>query len=172
MTERGGRTMKLRTIATAALAWMIAATGAAGQECEADDEFDCFSLWTSCAPIRSFVSVDDNEAGLQRAAVVDAVESRFRAARIFAPSDTVMRSGALYVSVAFTSAAFRVSFAFFKPGLVRDEYGFQGVAITWEQGSFGTHGGQSPAVMERVRRFIDEFMNDYLRVNGPACEAR
>ena len=26
--------------------------------------------------------------------------------------------------------------------------------------------------MEPVRRYLDEFMNDYLRVNAPACAAR
>ena len=165
--------MKPRTIAAAALAWTMAATGAAGQECEADGS-NCFDLWTGCAPISPLIGVGDNEIGMERADVVNAVESRLRAARILDPSGLGSMPPSLVVRVRFAGPAFDVFFGFLLPGvrMVRDDYGFRGVAPTWQQDTFGTHGGDAAFVMESVRRFLDQFMNDYLRVNGPACEAR
>lgn len=58
----------------------------------------------------------------------------------------------------------------FGKGLVRDEHGNTSWGYTWQRNTFGTHGGRASFVMESVRQFLDEFVNDYLRVNGPACE--
>ena len=145
----------------------------AGAECEAD-EIDCFFVWTGCASVGVAVNVDDNEIGLQRNGITNAAESRLRAANVFSPSEAEIASnGVLLIRVDLVGSAFEVSFDFYKPGMqLRDDYGFRGVASTWRESITGTHGGNSAFVMEVVRRLLDQFMNDYLRVNAPACEAR
>ena len=194
---RGGQTMKPRTIAAATLAWTMAATGAAGQdaaaeqpqpprpwtrswtttellastECMAEsDEQDCFELWTGCGAIHPLVDVEDNEIGVDKAAVVNAVESRLLAARVYS-ADIPGAAGGLLVNIRFAGAAhnIRIGFGAFSGGF-RSDLGFRSfITIPWDRGSFGAH---APAahIMEVVRQFLDEFMNDYLRVNAPACE--
>lgn len=98
--------MKLRTIAAAAvMAWTMAATGAAGQECEADAS-DCFDLWNGCEPIDTFVFVssDGEQINLQDADVENVVESRLRAARIYSERGR----SSLDVAVRFAGSAFDV----------------------------------------------------------------
>ena len=224
--------MKRRTIAAAALAWTMAATGAAGQDaaaeqaqqpvsvdealevifaaerdellasgaldgglryllavkaatrrraCASGREASCFQLWDACGWISPFVTVGDNEIGVEEGAVVNAVESRLRAARVLSSYRVVDErelrlspQAHLEVAVQFVGAAFDISVRYRKALRVNDWYGFEsdGTTHTWERSTFGTHGGNSAFVMEAVRRYLDEFLNDYLRVNAPVCEAR
>ena len=180
--------MRLRTVAAAALVVLATATGAAGQdrageplrlrasdilaglECTAEGQ-DCFALWTGCGDLDTFVFVGENTIGVREADVENAVASRLRAAGLYS-EDPAAAIGVLLVDVSFTdSLAFNANLEFGKLNL-RDRYGFAGIASTWTSGAFGTHGGRASGVMERVRRFLDQFMNDYLRVNAPACAAR
>ena len=161
--------MRLRTVA-AALLVLATATGAAGQECEAINS-SCFELWIGCGDIDTLVVVDENTIGVREADVENAVESRLRAAGVYT-ANLMDSDAALEVDVRFTdSGAFDVRLQFRKPGL-RDEYGFMWSPPSWSRDTFGTHGGRASEVMEPLRRFLDEFMNDYLRVNAPACAAR
>lgn len=166
MTDEG-RTMKPRTMAAAAMAVAAMATGAAGQECEAG-RADCFALWTGCAPIGAIVSPFNNEIGLQRADVMNAVESRLRAARVYSPDD---RPETLILRIQLwpTTDLFTVDLVVSKNAL-RDRHGNTGRAEIWVGGFWSAHGGRVAFVMEGVRRELDEFMNKFLRVNGPACE--
>lgn len=152
-------------------------------------ENDCFWFWNGCAPFSHRVHVlpADNEIRLQRVAVESAIESRLQAAKVY--TDAV--AGAtlyLYVNLEQYAPQLRPS-PWTRPGddpaqsfevelhfrkRVSDAYGNTGFARTWHSFPWrrGSHGGRASEVMEAVRRELDEFMNDYLRVNAPACEAR
>lgn len=174
--------MKPMTIAAAALAWTMAATGAAGQECEAS-EADCFALWNGCEPIRAIISFpapedrgDGDAIGLQMDDVSGAVAARLRAARIYHEGEGALEF--LVVGALVVGPAYAVDVGFYK-AVLRDTFRLadgRGGGVTWPwlgpDTTIGTHGGRASEVMEVVRGKLDQFMNDYLRVNGPACEAR
>ena len=152
---------------TAALVVLATATGAAGQECEAGVE-GCFQFWTGCTPIWVSVSIDENTIGVRQANAEDAVESRLRAAGLY--TEDPPPAGELALSVDFTdSGAVNIVLEFIK--FVRDDYGFRWPATTWQRNPFGT-ARRASEVMEAVRQRLDEFMNEFLRVNAPACAAR
>ena len=43
------------------------------------------------------------------------------------------------------------------------------MAATWHSDSFGTHGGDGDYVLESVEELVDNFIDEYLRVNNAAC---
>ena len=105
------------------------------QECmAAASESDCFNLWTGCGAVSPSVSVGDNEIGVDEAAVVNAAESRLRAARIYQPFRTA--DSALVVEVRFAGAAFDVLVGFLKREPSNDAFGFSGRASTWKRNVF------------------------------------
>ena len=171
-------TMRAKTMAAAALLVLATATGAAGQpRCTADEvtdrpSWDCFYLWTGCGDISVIVLVDENTIGVRHADVENAVESRLRAAGVYADNRNNRRA-TLTVFTHFTaSGAFFVEMWFTRRGVLHDEYGFWGNSPTWHGNAYGIHGGRASEVMEAMRQRLDEFMNNYLRVNAPACAAR
>lgn len=151
---------------------LTTATGAAGQECTAgyEDGIGCFEMWNGCRNMTSFVYVNGNAIGLRADVIQNTVESRLRAAG-FDPDSSGVGNGRLYLRVLLHRGAFNIRLDFVK-GWMRDDYGFEGRAQTWELDFFGTHGDSSSYVMEQVREALDEFMNHYLRVNEPACRQR
>ena len=137
----------------------------------------CFALWIGCGDIDADVSVGENTIGVREGDIQNAVESRLRAAGVLY-TDMDFRqargsSGDLSMTVSFTdTGAFFVELRFTK-SFLSDTYGFNAFGVpTWQRDTFGTHGGSAAFVMEAVRRFLDEFMNEFLRVNAPACAAR
>ena len=77
----------------------------------------------------------------------------------------------LNISVVTTGLAFSARVEFVK--IVRDlgEHDFTtGFAPTWQTGSYGT--GNAGFIMSALAEHIDEFIDEYLRVNAEACEAK
>ena len=146
----------------------------AGPECEAAAA-NCFMLWNGCTPFSPEVIVvlrPGNDIGLQRADIESAAESRLRAAGVYGSS----HGGAFWLSVVLGARGegpdgFTVELSFSKN--VSDDYGNEGRAQTWSTLPVrGDHGGRASEVVEVVRRELDAFMNGYLQVNEPACNAR
>ena len=157
------------TRAPAILAFMLAAPAGA-QEADsaivADSYFDRFQLFTGCSPIDLEVTVqisDSDGLALTETNVARTVRSRLRAARIY--SDTA--SDYLHVHINVLGRAFseRVSF---NRSLWASETGW-GVATTWQRGSVGSHGNDSRSMLGGIAEYMDEFIDDYLRVNDGAC---
>lgn len=158
----------------ASLALATPATAKSGFE-EAIDRIvaevkqDRFELWNACRPMILFVRglVGDKDAakiGLTEKDVMIAVRSRLRAARMYADKGNAV----LRVSVFVGDLAFSLAVKFRKR--VKDAVsGENGWATTWEAGSFGTHGGKSEYVLSTLKPHVDEFIDEYLRVNENAC---
>ena len=133
-------------------------------------------LYTDCARVSVAVLIEDEA---QELGVVDEerlatmAESRLRAARLYNPQS---RLPALDLEVealdgdgtnAYTA---RAQFS----RIVRNPT-TEGVFVssTWNRGMFGWFGDRAdPAdsVHAGVSDFVDEFIRDYLRVNGNACD--
>lgn len=133
-----------------------------------DEDFAKFQLYTACQPMTLLVGgLDDDteDIGLTEEAVVNAVESRLRAARLYNPSAVEN----LYVNIAVSNPAFIIRLEFFKPVIDRhSRMTFN--ANTWTKGSFGTSTDAS-YILGSLSTHLDAFLVEFLRVNESACNS-
>ena len=129
---------------------------------------DRFSLWNDCRTMGLAVENLDKAATeivLTKEAVTVAARSRLRSARLYRADGGVPFLG---VSVTIVGSAFGVEVAYSK--WVKD--GASGIsrgAYTWIRTSVGTHGRDESYILSSVSRKVDEFIDEYLRVNDSDC---
>ena len=156
--------MTRRILPLAAAALFLAAPASA----EEVSDHDRFMLWSACKPLRLVVESLDQDAadiGLAKDAIETAVRSRLRGARLYDAGGFEF----LYVNVAVVGQAYSMRIAYHK--LVLDFASEQIYPTeTWHTGSVGTHGGDAGYVLSSVSRGVDEFIDEYLRVNAGSCE--
>lgn len=134
-----------------------------------DAEDLAFQLYTACQPINLFVESfrdDEEDIGLSRQAVVNAAESRLRAARMY---NDAVRAWFLYIRINVVGLAFRVDVQF-KRRLFQYNRLLNGLATTWETSTTGTHGKDAQYILGILSEYLDSFLVDFLRVNEPACD--
>ena len=126
-----------------------------------------FELFNNCSPVRgsALMLTGGNSHGVTGERVGRVVESRLRAARLFAESSET--PAGFTVAVSFVGSAFFVMGGFGK--IVVDVFGRGGFAVTWSTERLGTHGNDGSYVMQAVSETVDEFVLEYLRRNGDAC---
>lgn len=140
---------------------------AVAQDADRERRRELFQLFTNCEPAMLSVTVVDDGYelnGLDEETVVRAARSRLRSARLLTESGASL----VGIDIHIVGGAFAVDVEFWKT--VFDpvtEHGFG--AVTWETESAGTHGGNGVYVVSWVQRMMDEFLDEYLRVNEPAC---
>ena len=127
-----------------------------------------------CAPMMFVVEElpleDIQKTGLTHKAITNAVESRLRGSRLFAPFEKLEleRQQYLYINVNIMSPAFSIRVVLNRH--IEDlGYGLPGVATVWDAGSIGTHGGDGQYIIGAIYRHLDEFIASYLRVNEAHC---
>lgn len=134
-----------------------------------------FELWNTCGQINLLVeSLRDweIERGLTTEDIATTVRSRLRAARLYGTSGVT--SGpygivpTLYVNVSASprGLAFHVRLEF-KKQVFDPISGQENLATTWIIGSTGQ--GDAGYILSWVSRLTDRFIDEYLRVNEPAC---
>ena len=125
-----------------------------------------FQLYNECRPVGLVVEPfprDAKKIGLSEKDVWRLAESRLRAARLYTP----VRGPMLYVTVNVMDRAFSVSLAYLK--WVTDKSGLSGPATTWSVRGLGTHASGATYIKSGLSDYLDEFLNEYLRVNAQAC---
>lgn len=142
--------------------------GHGGLPTEIAEDLAKFTLYTGCQPMRynvSFLPDDTEDIGISRQAVVNAVESRLRAARLYDSSAYEM----LLVEVHIIGGrAYSIDLAFLK--WVGDSYTETTfIAKTWYTGSVGEHRGDASFILGSLSQHMDEFLVEFLRVNESAC---
>lgn len=140
---------------------------ALGQDADSERRYELFALFTNCEPVVLSVEVhNDGDAlnGLDEETVTRAARSRLRSARLF------VESGANLVSIYahIVGRAFSLEVQLWKT-VFDPATELYLRAVTWERGSTGTHGGDGAYVVSGVQRMMDQFLDEYLRVNEPAC---
>ena len=161
-------------ILAAAILYAVAGSAAAGEP----SEFDRFALWNDCGPVVPDANVDGgDEIGLTEESIATAARSRFRAARLYSGDFAVTlraiagRGASLRLDVHIVGPAFNVAVDFVKP--VQDvASGVRWSASTWSRASTGTHGRDPGYLLGIVARYLDSFIDEYLRVNESACAKR
>lgn len=171
------RHLRLVGSVAAALSVLLAAAPLQANT-EAEEATMRFAYWTGCSPLKLFVSVPSVAAmGLTEAAVATAVRSRLRAARIYTDTDNV-EVPLLVAQVAvyplegqqITGGAHHVRLSLYKH--VYDSLsGLSGYAETklFPAQLVGIHDGTAAFILSGVARMMDSFIDDYLRINDPAC---
>ena len=134
-------------------------------------EHDRFKLWNGCKPVRLLVE-DLPDAvpaiGLTEDAIMVAVRSRLRAARLYTENRIEAAWSYLYINVNVTGRAFSLKTRYRK--MVHDDAtGLVYPATTWNVGMTGTHGGDLNYILSNVAQHADAFIDEYLRVNADAC---
>ena len=158
-----GEANMVKVLVVAALLLVIGTvTGSATTVTQA--EIERRQLYTACAPMDFRVEDLDSkgvrETGLTRDAIMNAVESRLRAARLFAPLEKQdpIRQQYLYVNVHMHGPAFCVNTELLR-NVENLGYGLPGVVVTvWKTGGGGTHGGNGRYVSGFVSELLDEFI--------------
>lgn len=150
---------------TVALALALAAPSGAAEKVS---ERDRFEMWNGCRSMDLIVETLPKAAtdiGLTEKAVTVAARSRLRAARLYDDD----ASATLWISVnAAGLVAYGINVGFFK--WVRDEAtDTTDLAMTWFTGSTGMSGRNSSHILSSVTGHVDEFLDEYLRVNADAC---
>ena len=159
------------------LALLATPSAAQDQTEEAQDEaecvaeaIECFNLFNHCEPMDFLVFRDQNDIGLTRERIATTIQSRLRAARLYDESAPY----ALIVRVAVLddlddSSVFRVDIEYDKI-LLDEDTGNSFSTLTWSSGGYGTHAGNAGVVLQAISERMDEFINEYLRINEPACD--
>ena len=131
--------------------------------------YDRFQLWSSCEPLSMLVvPLSTQEIGLEPQALQTAVSSRLRAARLLKIPNDLTEGPVLSVGIQLNPTAFAINVSLLKS--VKDlASGETASTTTWETSSFGTHAGRPDFILNGVSQHMDQFIDDYLRVNAAAC---
>ena len=144
---------------------LISALPAASQTVS---DIDKFALWNKCKPVWLLVeglSEDADKIDLKKENLAVTVRSRLRGARIYTGGAV---SPYLYVAVSVVGKGFSINLELNK--FVHDPLsGQSGIASTWLSGGTGTHADDSGYILSAVAGYTDKFIDEYLRVNAPAC---
>ena len=143
------------------------------QDPDFDTQLDRFELYMACARLDLLISVseesDDDLAELTEEPVRRAVTSRLRSARLLtsdSPSTPYLR-----VAVSGIGNAFSIRIRLNKP-VFDPASGMSFSTPTWLTGTTGTHGRNRQFIRGAVAELMDEFIDEYLRVNEAACPRR
>ena len=132
--------------------------------------YDRFKLWAKCESLSMLVlALRAPEIGLEQDTVHTAVRSRLRAARLAKLPNDLSKGPVVSVGIDVSGPTVSISVHLMKP--VNDlASGETAMVTTWETSSFGTHGRRPDIVLNTVSQHMDEFIDEYLRVNAAACE--
>lgn len=153
----------------AAASWFFAASASGGNAAD----LDRFRLWNDCRAMNLVIEglpAGGAAIGLTNEAVAAAVRSKLRAARLYeAGEDPYLPYLYVQVNVFETAFGVRVEYRKVVADVASDQIGF---GATWRVGRLGTHGWDPAFVLSGVSQSMDEFIDEYLRVNADACARR
>ena len=138
---------------------------------EAPDHLDpdeAFQLWTGCQPVGVVVGLNkgETEINLTEEKIEAAVRSRLRSARLYAAEGSGV---SIIVLVDVLKIAFNIDVAFQKfvsDVAFSEQFDF---GTTWMTGGIGIHSYNANFILSSISQYIDEFLDEYLRVNADAC---
>lgn len=145
------------------------------EQMSSQERLQQFEIFVNCEPVYLTVEGLHNmphaeKIGLTKTAIINAVESRLRSARVY--TNDPANPYQLYINVTVLRSAFSVYIAFDKM-LYDFRNRLDGFATTWYTGTTGIHGGQdSGYILSSVSSLIDQFLVEYFRVNEKACEQK
>lgn len=128
---------------------------------------DSFQLWNDCQTMRLIVERLDEDAAdinLSRETIIEAVSSRLTAARLLDDNKSVY----VYVRVGVAGNIFSINIDYRK-GVEDLATGEVFLTTTWSIAGIGSHGMDAEYILSALPRYLDRFIDEYLRVNADAC---
>ena len=165
----------MRTLLVATLALLVPVAAAQDSE-DIESKWDRWQLFNGCPAMRLEVEVKQQVTvtgyfGLSKAGLLEFVESRLRAERLYTSDAEV--EPYLYVSVAGAQGNleeyFTVTVTFYKP-LTDVASGVTVTVDSWESEEIQKHNNDRDYVLYVVTKHLDKFLDAYLRVNKASCE--
>ena len=136
---------------------------------------DLFALWNECRPIsfelKFYNLAKAKDLDLTRKEVNEMVRNRIRAARIYTEDYEPPTGKRLEIGVRVGSKA-NPAFSYlmiFVKQLKDEETGLNLDAASWLKEALEPHRGESAVILYHISQALDEFINEYLRVNESAC---
>ena len=137
----------------------------------ADDDWERFQLWNECKPMPSLVewrdtrsNVGDNSDFAQLA-----VNMKLADLSLYDPSELNSFTPLLYVGVVVTSVFYKIDLRYYKP-MTDAVTGLSMTSSAWGNATFGLlDEGEPGSVVVEVLERIDEFSDEYFRVNASVC---
>ncbi len=157
--------MRARTAGLVAILLLAPALPVEGQTVTDSDRFFFFA---ECAPVGYSVSMgDDDLSGLTNERVRTMVESRLRAARLYAdgPADVFLQ---LAVTVFRNAFAFNADMGKRRPDSFAPPLWWL-PTTSLRSPRLGTHGGDTGFIMQGLTEEVDRLISEYLRVNEGYC---
>ena len=158
--------MTVRLLVPAAFLSM-ALTAQAGAQTPITDG-DRFAFWNSCFPVELLVDHQDTDsavAGVSSGIIAMFVKNRLEEAEVYGEAP---QYGRLYIHVLIVEDAYNVQVSFHK--FIQDwQSEINGYAATYHYGITGMHEERDDQILAAVFTLVDQFMEDYLRVNEAAC---
>ena len=137
-------------------------------------KFERFMLFTKCAPVPVIVAKFPHSAlksGVTEKFIRNVVESRLRSARLYRDiKDAPSLSPLLNLEVRMVGRAFWVSLELHKR-LIDPWSAKVGIAPTWGSTALGLNLDKE-TILSQISQFMDDFLNEYLRVNEEACRKK
>lgn len=154
-------------LCTVGFALFFYLAGSTNAEERWSSDLDRFRLWDRCRPMDLQVFVDEgaSELGLTEDVITRAVRSRLRSAGLYANGS----ESELFAGVQVLGFSFQVNGYYSKK--LMDPVSMQiAHAITWQDGSFGTHQLDPQYILVAISTLVDGFIDEYLRVNEAVCQ--
>ena len=149
----------LRNGALAGLLVALLVAGLRGQSTEGPNRFELFN---DCKPMTlevASVSSDMLDLGITEANVRAAIESRLRAARVHSS----VAPASLHIAV----GRYAIKLAYRKP--LQDFASGETKTITTYVNAVAVRDGTAVGVVSELSTLLENFLADYLRINGSAC---
>jgi len=123
-------------------------------------------LFTRCAPLKVAIgfNLTNTELPLAEEALLEAAESRLRAARLLKTDADQFLS--IDLNVVGSAFSLRIGLNSWIGDI---GFGRGGNVLMWGAGATGTHAGDAQYLLDLVARHLDEFVVKYLRVNEEPC---
>lgn len=137
------------------------------------ESFDRFSLWTACSDVNLRVFWSDLKQD-QRTRLERIIRSRLRSAGIFGGTENFTPALNVIVEIGYGNTVYYDTGSYLSKWSTDMTTGYQGARRSWTgQGHIGYAGREDRAhdsIAESVRGMIDQFLDEYLRVNELACD--
>ena len=139
----------------------------------ASERWDRFRLWTACSDVNLEVLWPDLKED-QGTRLETIIRSRLRSARIFGGTENRVPVFNVTVEIGYGNMVFYDTTSSLSKWSTDTTTGYQGSRHSWRgPGNFGYAARVDRAhdsIAESVRGMIDQFIDEYLRVNEPACD--